>query len=117
MLAADLWRRGAHRAHNTALRSRDRRSPPNLRGKIAPVGPTEVEGNSKVSGEWQVASEWPCCYMRATGRRACRDPGIGGSSNGRTADSDSACLGSNPSPPANLDEHKKIKYLVDEFPG
>jgi hypothetical protein len=28
----------------------------------------------------------------------CGDPG--GSSNGRTADSDSACLGSNPSPPA-----------------
>ncbi len=28
-------------------------------------------------------------------------PGVGGSSNGRTADSDSACLGSNPSPPAN----------------
>src|SRR5258706_5020833 len=28
------------------------------------------------------------------------DPG--GSSNGRTADSDSACLGSNPSPPASL---------------
>lgn len=27
-------------------------------------------------------------------------PGFGGSSNGRTADSDSACLGSNPSPPA-----------------
>ena len=29
------------------------------------------------------------------------DPEFGGSSNGRTADSDSACLGSNPSPPAN----------------
>src|SRR4029079_4453958 len=28
------------------------------------------------------------------------DPGNGGSSNGKTADSDSACLGSNPSPPA-----------------
>src|SRR5690606_21904810 len=32
--------------------------------------------------------------------RTRRDPGFGGSSNGRTADSDSACLGSNPSPPA-----------------
>jgi hypothetical protein len=30
------------------------------------------------------------------------DP-VGGSSNGRTADSDSACLGSNPSPPTNSD--------------
>ena len=29
-----------------------------------------------------------------------RIDGLGGSSNGRTADSDSACLGSNPSPPA-----------------
>ena len=28
--------------------------------------------------------------------------GLGGSSNGRTADSDSACLGSNPSPPATV---------------
>lgn len=28
-------------------------------------------------------------------------PALGGSSNGRTADSDSASLGSNPSPPAN----------------
>ena len=39
--------------------------------------------------------------MPATGGQAAADPGIGGSSNGRTADSDSACLGSNPSPPAN----------------
>ncbi len=30
-----------------------------------------------------------------------RFSGFGGSSNGRTADSDSACLGSNPSPPAS----------------
>ena len=34
---------------------------------------------------------------------ARRDPGFGGSSNGRTADSDFACLGSNPSPPATHD--------------
>ena len=40
--------------------------------------------------------------MPATGGQAASDPGIGGSSNGRTADSDSACLGSNPSPPANF---------------
>lgn len=33
-------------------------------------------------------------------------PGFGGSSNGRTADSDSACLGSNPSPPANFKSHR-----------
>ena len=31
-----------------------------------------------------------------------RGPADGGSSNGRTADSDSASLGSNPSPPASL---------------
>ena len=30
---------------------------------------------------------------------------VGGSSNGRTADSDSACLGSNPSPPANPEQN------------
>ena len=36
------------------------------------------------------------------GRLCPSDPGIGGSSNGRTADSDSACLGSNPSPPARF---------------
>ena len=32
--------------------------------------------------------------------------GLGGSSNGRTADSDSACLGSNPSPPATQSNPK-----------
>jgi hypothetical protein len=40
----------------------------------------------------------PCWSKRAVPRGKPR-PG-GGSSNGRTADSDSACLGSNPSPPA-----------------
>ena len=35
---------------------------------------------------------------------------VGGSSNGRTADSDSASLGSNPSPPANKYTHR-INYL------
>ena len=42
-----------------------------------------------------------CCYDPRSGD-ALRSPGpgFGGSSNGRTADSDSACLGSNPSPPA-----------------
>ena len=37
--------------------------------------------------------------LNGRSRRAARP--VGGSSNGRTADSDSACLGSNPSPPAN----------------
>ena len=39
--------------------------------------------------------------VRCRPRRAAAD---GGSSNGRTADSDSASLGSNPSPPASLSE-------------
>ena len=38
--------------------------------------------------------------------------GIGGSSNGRTADSDSACLGSNPSPPANkINDLESLKII------
>ena len=40
------------------------------------------------------------------------DPGFGGSSNGRTADSDSACLGSNPSPPATLSLSNSSKMYV-----
>lgn len=42
-----------------------------------------------------------CCYDPRSGDAPrSPGPGFGGSSNGRTADSDSACLGSNPSPPA-----------------
>src|ERR1700730_11244460 len=48
------------------------------------------------------------CYIRSRDELSGPDfawpaaPADGGSSNGRTADSDSASLGSNPSPPANL---------------
>src|SRR5258708_4702478 len=42
---------------------------------------------------------------------AARGTLLGGSSNGRTADSDSASLGSNPSPPANLFPHKRPAFL------
>ncbi len=44
------------------------------------------------------------CYtprLSVVAGRYGRD-GLGGSSNGRTANSDSACLGSNPSPPATI---------------
>src|SRR5262245_8427090 len=39
------------------------------------------------------------------------DP-VGGSSNGRTADSDSASLGSNPSPPANWHQSTFLRLLL-----
>jgi hypothetical protein len=42
------------------------------------------------------------CYVPGFVRAVSRAAAHGGSSNGRTADSDSASLGSNPSPPANL---------------
>jgi hypothetical protein len=45
---------------------------------------------------WYQRAAGPACIKR-TGRAS-----DGGSSNGRTADSDSASLGSNPSPPAKL---------------
>ena len=52
------------------------------------------------------AASW---YRRVSERPVCRSGTVlGGSSNGRTADSDSACLGSNPSPPAN-----KIRDLAN----
>ncbi len=53
----------------------------------------------------------PADQLRRRGQRIILESGgdsglngapVGGSSNGRTADSDSASLGSNPSPPANL---------------
>jgi hypothetical protein len=46
----------------------------------------------------------------SAGSEQVSDPSLGGSSNGRTADSDSASLGSNPSPPAN-----KIKELSTQW--
>jgi hypothetical protein len=53
--------------------------------------------------------------LTATGNGAIERAGFanpdGGSSNGRTADSDSASLGSNPSPPTNLFNELK-RYLV-----
>ena len=50
----------------------------------------------------ELADARSCCYDPRSGGPCCPpDPGDGGSSNGRTADSDSACLGSNPSPPAS----------------
>src|SRR5665213_1460326 len=67
------------------------------------------------------------CDIRAprlpASRRARGPAAGGGSSNGRTADSDSASLGSNPSPPANLTHlhycilRRDVQREIGAFPG
>ena len=105
---APRHRRRTKRSRDCAARSRPRRPRP----RAPPIRPVDQTGRqSRADGCRNVApgtlhNGAPVWYRVIVSlgapmpRRS--SPADGGSSNGRTADSDSASLGSNPSPPATI---------------
>jgi hypothetical protein len=80
---------------------RHRRSAAKL-GAPRAIDPRSDPVDAAAGGREPLPTTAPLWYVPGVLRASARAAADGGSSNGRTADSDSASLGSNPSPPASL---------------